>query len=141
MKNVKKTLALLYTLSFALSVSPVCAYVLVNREKYIKTLSDGVKLGAGAVICVVILIIKAAGKLKINSRFTFFALTGVICYLLMPVISDICTLCLLALVGESLDFAVSVPIKRIKEKAKLDAVCGETSRRVEEIVSRYYRGA
>jgi hypothetical protein len=48
---------LLYLLSFVLSVCPVGVYFFVNADKYISTVQEGIKLGAGAVLLILVLVI------------------------------------------------------------------------------------
>ena len=131
----------LYILSFFVSVAPVCIYVLLNADRYVNEISDGVRLAVGGIIALVLVVIKTLGKLKINSRTTFFALCGLLGYLLEPVICDICTLCMLALCGEIADFFVSIPRKRLKESISTDISAEKTAVKIEEVINKYYRGS
>ena len=131
----------LYILSFLVSVSPVCIYVMFNADRYVNDISDGVKLALGGIIAFILVIIKTLGKLKINSRATFFALCALLAYLLESVICDICTLCMLALCGEIADLFVSIPRKRLKESVLTDISAEKTAVKIEEVISKYYRGS
>ena len=140
-KKKKRVIAFLYILSFLVSVAPICTYVLVNKDRYVTGISDGVKLCAGGVIALILVGMKTLGKLKISSRTAFFALCGLLGYLLEPIICDICVLCMLALVGEVADFIVGIPKKRLKESLSSDISAEKTAAKIEEVINRYYRGS
>ena len=97
MKRIK--LPLLYILSVLLSVLPVLIYFIVNHDRYIRSVPEGIKLLFGAIFVIAILIIKALGFLKIKSSIAFFAGLLILSYLLESIISDIVVFSLLALVG------------------------------------------
>lgn len=140
-KKKKRVIAFLYILSFLVSVAPICAYVLVNKDRYVTGISDGVKLCAGGIIALILVGMKTLGKLKISSRTTFFALCGLLGYLLESIICDICVLCMLALLGEVADFIVGIPKKRLKESLSSDIAAEKTAAKIEEVISKYYRGS
>ena len=76
-----------------------------------------------------------------SSRAAFFALFGLLGYLLEPIICDVCVLCMLALLGEIADFFVGIPIKRLKESLSSDISAEKTAAKIEEVINRYYRGS
>lgn len=121
----------LYILSFVLSVLPVLIYFLINRDKYIYTIPDRIKLGFGAVALCVIIGLKLAGKLKIKSRIAVFAIVFAFSYLLESILDDLLVFSLLALIGEGLDMVVGIFIKRekrkmlLKESAEINAEANE----------------
>ena len=120
-------IVMLYILSFACSVTPALAFFLINHDKYIKTVPDKVKITVGLVAIAVILIIKLAGKLKINSKIVVFGIFFLLCYLLESMLNDLIVFSFLALIGEILDLIVMAIIKKskrdlfIKESAEANA--------------------
>lgn len=137
----KRIIAFLYILSLFVSISPVCIYVLINKDRYVTGISEGVKLAAGGIIALMLVGMKTLGKLKVSSRAAFFALCGLLGYLLEPIICDVCVLCMLALLGEISDFFVGIPIKRLKESLSSDISAEKTAAKIEEVISKYYRGS
>ena len=105
---------LLYLLSFVLSVCPVGVYFFVNADKYISTVQEGIKLGAGAVLLLIIVLLKVMGKLRVPSRVTLFGLVFTLCYLLQGILSDLIVFSFLALVGEMADTVCQVVIRRTR---------------------------
>ena len=120
-------IVMLYILSFVCSVAPALTYFLINHEKYIRTVPDKVKITVGLVAIAVILIIKLAGKLKINSKIAVFGIVFLLCYLLESILNDLIVFSFLALVGEILDLIIMAIIKKqkrdlfIKESADANA--------------------
>ena len=114
MKRIK--IPLLYLLSLVLSILPVGIYFLVNLDRYCLTLHDRVKLTAGGVLLVFIVLLKVIGKLKMPSRVTVFLTVLILCYLLERVMADILIFTFLALIGELLDSACHILIRRERQR-------------------------
>lgn len=119
MKKLEKVkIPLLYTLSFLCSIFPVIIYFLINKERYVSTTPERVKLLFGGILVVAILIIKTLGHLKIKSALLFFGAVFVLSYLLNSIIMDLMVFSLLAFVGEALSVGVKILIRRQKQKEK-----------------------
>lgn len=121
---------ILYLCSFAASISPLLTYFIVNRDRYICTRYDALKLFSGGLIIAFMLLLKVLKKLKIPSGVFLFSLLTVLAYLLKPIISDLMVLSFLALVGELGDLVIQAVISR--EKRKLQAK--ETVSAVEDAI-------
>ncbi|MBO5357370.1 MAG: hypothetical protein J6A95_06325 [Clostridia bacterium] len=121
---------ILYLCSFVVSISPLLTYFIVNRDRYICTRYDALKLFSGGLIIAFMLLLKVLKKLKIPSGVFLFSLLTVLAYLLKPIISDLMVLSFLALVGELGDLVIQAIISR--EKRKLQAK--ETASAVEDAI-------
>ena len=106
----------LYVISFAVSIAPLLIYFIVNKERYVCTRYDGIKLLMGGVVLSFILLLKVMKKLKINSGVSLFGIICVLSYLLAPILQDLMVLSFLALVGEMLDVIVQALISREKRR-------------------------
>lgn len=121
---------ILYLCSFMVSISPLLTYFIVNKDRYICTRYDALKLFSGGLIIAFMLLLKVLKKLKIPSGVFLFSLLTVLAYLLKPIISDLMVLSFLALVGELGDLVIQAIISR--EKRKLQAK--ETASAVEDAI-------
>ncbi len=121
----------LYVLSFVASISPLTAYFIANRDRYVCSRYDGFKLFLGGIVVAVILLLKVIKKLKINSGVSLFSTICVLSYLLAPIIQDLMVLSFLALVGELLDLFIQVFISIERKKAQ----AALTARAVEKAIS------
>lgn len=135
MKQRFKIVAL-YILSFLCSVLPVLIYFLINHSKYISTVPDRIRLGVGAVALLVIIALKLAGKLKVNSRIVVFAIVFGFSYLLESILDDLLVFSFLALIGEALDMIVGIFIKREKRKALLKESAEANAQELEKVITR-----
>ena len=88
----------------------------------------------------IFVLLKVIGKLKLPSRSAFFAIIFMLSYLLQAILDDLLIFSFLALVGEVLDMAVCIPIKRIKQKAEIDKVAEATAEKIDNVMQKYYRG-
>lgn len=126
----------LYILSFLCSVLPVLIYFLINHSKYISTVPDRIRLGVGAVALLVIIALKLAGKLKVNSRIVVFTIVFGFSYLLESILDDLLVFSFLALIGEALDMIVGIFIKREKRKALLKESAEANAQELEKVITR-----
>lgn len=129
MKRIK--IPLLYLLSFVFSVGPVATYFILNRERYIGTVPEGIKLGAGAIILLVVVFLKIVGKLRMPGRIYLFGLVFIMCYLLKAVLADMLVFSFLALVGEMLDGICHMFIKRARERKTAEI----TAKEIEKVLN------
>ena len=124
----------LYLLSLVLSVCPVGVYFFVNADKYISTVQEGIKLGAGAVLLLVIVLLKVMGKLRVPSRVTLFGLVFTLCYLLQAVLNDLIVFSFLALVGEMADTVCQIFIRRARAEKDAELTAKITAKEIERAV-------
>lgn len=134
MKKLK--LPLLYLISFALSIGPIAVFVFFNIDNYITSVEDAIKLSAGGVIAVILVLLKVLGKLKIPSRVSVLACIFLLSYLLNPILEDLAILSFLALLGEGLDTVFSILIKREKGHREKEKIAKATSDAIEKIIPR-----
>lgn len=127
---------LLYLLSLVFNIAPLLVYLVFNSEKYISSVPDALKLSCGGAIALVILALKCLGKLKVPSRFTFFALILVLSYLLEPLLQDLTVISFLALVGEVCDMIIQIFIRRLRQRAQTLTFAKESAKEIEKIMSR-----
>ena len=137
----KHLLPILYVCSFLCSIAPITVYFISNHHQYIGTYQDVVKLSLGGAVCLVLMLLKICGKLKLPSSTVVFAFVFGLSYLLKSITDDILIFSFLILMGDLCDKIIfSIPIKRIKERIFIDKNANATCEKVEEILSRYYRG-
>lgn len=110
----------LYLLSFVLSIGPVILYFVINREQYISTVSEAVKLALGFTILMGIVLLKVLGKLKLPSRIYLFGITFLLSYLLASILKDLIIFSFLALIGEILDSICQYLIRKAKENRAIE---------------------
>ena len=100
----------------AVSIGPVLTYFLMNKDRYLCTKYDAIKLFSGGLILVFMIVLKTLKKLKIPSGVWFFGLICILSYLLAPIIQDLTVISFLALIGEVMDLIVVALIEREKKK-------------------------
>ena len=123
-------IVILYLMSFMVSISPLLNYFIANRDRYVCTRYDAIKLFSGGLIVVFILLLKVLKKLKIPSGVFLFSLICVLSYLLKPIINDLMIISFLALVGELFDLIIQALISREKRKQ----ASMETARVIESVI-------
>ena len=137
MKRLK--LPILCFLSFASSCLPVLIYFFLNLDKYVKTTPQAVKITFGFVILMVILVIKALGKLKMPGRIVAFSILLDLSYLLESLLNDLVVFLFLALLGEVLDLIFQSFIAREREKRDNEKLSAQIERSVEKSIQRVNR--
>lgn len=137
----RSKLYILYIASFLATVAPLVIYIIVNKDKYVRTVEDSIKLSIGFIICALLLLLKVIGKLKLPSRIMTYSTVLLLSYLLDAVLEDLIVLSFLALVGELIDLIFfQAPIKRIKEEIHTGKIADATSRQIEGLFEQYFRG-
>ena len=137
----KHLLPILCLCSFLCSIAPITVYFILNHHKYIGTYQEVVKLSIGGAVCLVLMILKICGKLKLSSSTVVFGFVFGLSYLLKSITDDILIFSFLILLGDVLDKMIfAIPIKKIKERVFIDKNANATCEKMEEILSRYYRG-
>ena len=140
---MRKRLLLLfmYICSFICSIAPLVVYFISNHVRYVKSYEDVTKLCLGGFICLSLMLLKILGKLKMPSSTVTFGILFLLSYLLKSITDDILIFSFLILLGDVLDKMIfAIPIKRIKERVFIDKSADATCEKMEEILSRYYRG-
>lgn len=141
LRTLKSKKILLQVGSFFASVLPLGAVVLSRGNTYAPTMGEAIKLSAGGVIALILLLLKVLGKLKMPRRVTVFAMVFVMSYLLAPVLSDLMLLSGAALGGELLDEIVFCRlIAKVEKKIALEENASATAGKVEEVLQNYMGG-
>lgn len=129
--TLKRRLFLLRALSLACCIGPLAVVFLLNFGSYVKTVQDAVKLTAGGVILLVLIVLRVLGKLKMPRRVVVYAVVAALAWLMQPILADLVTLCVVGLAGELIDYiVVQRLIKRSEEALLIDRAADETSARV-----------
>ena len=123
---------------FFASIAPLAVVVALNHERYVQSIGDAVKLGAGGVIVVVLILLKVIGKFKMPSDVVAVSVMFVLAVLLDAVLRDLSLLCGMYLIGSLLDtIFFKRHAKKLREKIKLEKQADATADRVEQIVQNY----
>lgn len=140
--KLKLKFAAYAVLSFLVSVLPVALILIVNWGKYTGyTTAGSIRLGAGALIACVFVVLKIIGKLKMPRRIILFTAIFAMSYLLQPVLADLMLISGMALVGEFVDFLFfQTAIHKIKEEINTEKTSDATATKVEEIIKKYTAG-
>ncbi len=127
-------IVLLHILSVVLSVCPVLIFFFINLDLYVTTRYEGIKLVSGGVVLLVIVILKALGKLKIPSGITLYGIMLVLSYLLDAIIADLMLFTFLALIGEILSFICDAVIKSFKKKLEREKTAEITANEIKKVI-------
>lgn len=115
-KRYRLRLAVLYALSFLVSVAPIMTLLVVNSDRYIRCLGDAVKITFGGIVIFVILAVKTVGKLRLPGRLMTSTVLLLLCWLFSTVIPDLMLILTVWWGSEAADFVIFTPlIKRTKE--------------------------
>ncbi len=135
---MKKKLIVMQMFSFIVSILPIIITVIVNKNVYVKSVSDAVKLSIAGIICMIFIFLKVVGKLKIPKRIVTYGIVFIMAYLLDSLMGDILLLSGMAFIGELADAMLfAIPIKRLKEKILIEKTADATSDKVEELLKKY----
>lgn len=93
-------------IGFVCSIAPVCITCAVNRQEYFSRPGGGWRLGIGAVICVVLVLLIFFDKIKAPPTVWIFGAVFGVAYLLEAILQDLVLLSGMALVGELIYYAV-----------------------------------
>jgi hypothetical protein len=110
------------------------ATVLVaNWDQYVKKPSDAIKLGAGGVVIVILIVLALLRKIGIPGRLVVLAtLTGIL-WLIQPIINDLLVIMTATTVCEAVDILIfSRMIKRTEESLRISRAADQLSARLEE---------
>ena len=131
-------LLVLYLFSFIASVTPLVVTFVLNREEYIKTPAEAMKLCTGGAIAVFFVFLKAIGKLKMPRGIVLYSVILGMAYLLDAVLDDLMLLSGMALIGELIDVVVFRPlIRRTEENAKAKKCAEITAAQMETVLDKY----
>lgn len=100
------------TCSFLVSIVPLGAYFLANFERYVDDMEDVWKLSTGAIIIMIIMLLKVLGKLKIPGRVVASVLFMGLCWLFASLLADLLIISTIWCVSEVVDFVIFSPIAK-----------------------------
>lgn len=134
LKKLKKRIILMQMLSFLVSILPLLITVVLRWDNYIQKPSDAVKLSIGGIVIIVLIFLKAIGKLRMpQKRVIIYSFMLVMCYLLSTILNDITFLIFMATIGEVLDLVICQPIlNKAKEQLVLEKNADATTNRMKK---------
>nr|DAK97143.1 MAG TPA: hypothetical protein [Caudoviricetes sp.] len=134
----KRKLFFLQCGGYLSSVAPLMVLVSMRAERYVGTAGDGIRLGIGGGIGLVLIFLNSIGRLKIPSRLLGSGLVCLLAYLLSSLLSDILLLSAAYFAGALLESCLfAFPVKKAKEAVALGKTADATAKRVEEVLQRY----
>ncbi|MBQ7308217.1 MAG: hypothetical protein IJW82_06810 [Clostridia bacterium] len=131
-KKIKKKILLFQILSFVLTLLPLLLTLFFRWDKYIQTQVDGIKLGIGGILILILFLLKSLDKIKLppNRLFTYLFLL-LMCYLLSNILNDATFIFGMATLGEILDLVLCQPfIKKYKQELLSKKISNDTSKQV-----------
>jgi len=137
MKKGDKVKSLLLKLTGAISaVAPVGIYIAINWEKYAPTTSEGVKLGLGCTLALVVVGLKCLSKIKVPKLVYLWGGVALFSWLMASVLDDLFIISLLAFTGEVGDTLCAMGAKHYDTKLVDDKnallIAKATSKAIEE---------
>lgn len=109
-------LVLLYIGSFLTSILPLFIYFFANKEKYVSSVPEAIKLSVGGILLMFFVALKVMGKLKMPSRLVFFGIVLIMSYLFATILEDLLIISLIAFLSEVVDYFIfQWAIKWMKE--------------------------
>jgi hypothetical protein len=137
-KSLKGKLVILTACSILVSVMPLLLLFLVNLPRYVRSVEDAIKLSVGAIVVIVILVVKAIGKLKIPRRVVTSTIFLMLCWLLSTMLSDLLIIAAVWWGSEILDFVVFAPwIKRTRQALLVEKTAAASAEATVEAVKAY----
>lgn len=140
-RRLKGRLFLLRALRLIFAIAPVLCVLLFNWHDYTDTVAETVKLGIGAIMILVIIVLKALDKLGVPRRIVVLTITFVLVVLLENVMVDIKYIVGALLLSEVIDYIVFRPaIGKVKEALLVEKTADATAGKVEELLTTYLGG-
>lgn len=137
-RNFKLRLLLLQLASFISSAAPLTICIILNWSKYAKTPDQTIKLCFGGILGILMIGLKALGKLRIPNAITCYGIIFIMAYLLDKILTDMMLLSGMALLGELLSTVFfNKAIKNMREQLFVCKTADATSAQVEEIFKKY----
>ncbi len=123
---------------FGASIAPLIAVLIVRWDDYVKTVPQGIRLGIGGMILLVMLVMKAKGTLKMPSGTTVALAVLVLSFLLDRVLQDLTLLCAAYLSGDVINLLVfKRKIDSIDEGEKTTKQAEANARETKKILEEY----
>ena len=126
---------------FLLSAAPLAVTLAARWGVYVHTPGDGVRLGFGAIVCLALLFAKAVGRLPVPRRAVVYGVACLLSYLMEALLSDLCLLTGMALVGEVLDAVFcAAPLARLRRRIRDTESAAVTAEAVRTALDPYLGG-
>jgi hypothetical protein len=139
MKVKRLKLLPLYLCSFLASALPISIYFFANFDRYVKTTPQAVRLSIGAALVIMIIGLKALGRLKMPNRVVTFFILFILCYLLDSILNDLVIFLFLAFLGEVLDLVLQAVIASKNREIEREKYQSEIEKAVEKGLDRVNR--
>lgn len=137
-RKLKRRLVFLHILSFIASVAPVAIAIGVNANEWFSTPRETVKIGIGAIIGAVLIILKVLGRIKMPRRLVIFGIVFAMIYLLSSILPDMLLISGMAFLGEALDALLfQRAIRNTREKIGIKKTADATAKQIEDILDKY----
>lgn len=138
-KRVK--LCVLQVLSFIVSAAPLAVLLIINLDKYFVTIAAGVKLAAGGMLVIVLMLLNAFGRLKIPGGVMAYLIVFLLAYLLEAVLADLMLISGAALIGAVVDYIFIRPlVKRARDEIMIGKTADATAEKVKSVLDEYLGG-
>ena len=136
--KLKVKLVFLQIFSFLFSITPLAVAVFINRAKYFSTPEESVKLGIGAVIAAVFILMKVLAKIKIPRRIVTYGIVFAMAYFLESILADLLLLSGMAFLGEFVDLIFfQKSINRTREAISNEKIADVTAVQVENVLNKF----
>lgn len=137
-KRLKLRLFVLTVLSFLVSVVPLLSVFIKNFDKYVSCAEDVMKLSIGALVIMIIMLLKVIGKLKLPPRLVTATVMLVMCWLFAKLLEDLLIISLAWWVSELVDFIIFTPlIRRTREAILVQKTAAASAEATVEAVKSY----
>ena len=131
----------LYALSFLISAAPLVITFAINFDKYTETVAESVKLTLGGIITLVLLFLKAIGKLGTPKGIVGPLVAFMLSVMLEAILHDLALLLGMYLLGEAIDMiCLRWYIKKMREDMKIEKTAKATATQVEDAIKKYVGG-
>lgn len=135
-KKLKKKIILMQILSFLVSIAPLVVTVALRWNRYIQVPSDAVRLSIGGIFVVILIFLKAIGRLKMpQKRVVLYLILLAMFYFLETILADATFLIAMATLGEIVDMLLCQHfIKKWKEQYTAEKTADATTDKVKKEV-------
>ena len=106
-------------IAFFMLISPIAIWVTINRQQYFTDVENGVKIGLGCVIALLVALFMILGKMKGLNPIIWLCILELLAYLLSTLISDILWINLCAIIGEAFYMAFNLLYKKYNNLANI----------------------
>lgn len=100
-------------------ILPIGIWIIVNRQLYFTDVENGLKIGAGCVVALLVALFMILGKMKNLNPIIWLCILELLAYLLSSLIQDILWINLCAIIGEVFYMTLNVFYKKYNNLANI----------------------